>query len=109
MPGGDRTGPMGQGPLTGRGLGFCSGNTNPSGLGLGRGYGQGLGRGFGRGYWGRGRFFNLRYNNPVSESQVSSKEDEKVYLEDLVKNLEKEIKDVHKRIQELTKEKEETK
>ena len=24
MPGGDRTGPMGQGPLTGRGAGYCA-------------------------------------------------------------------------------------
>ena len=25
MPGGDRTGPMGQGPMTGRGAGYCAG------------------------------------------------------------------------------------
>ena len=34
MPGQDRTGPLGQGPLTGRGLGPC-----------GRGFGRGFGRG----------------------------------------------------------------
>ena len=27
MPGGDRTGPMGQGPLSGRGLGSCGGKS----------------------------------------------------------------------------------
>lgn len=26
MPGGDRTGPRGMGPMTGRGAGYCSGN-----------------------------------------------------------------------------------
>lgn len=27
MPGGDGTGPMGQGPMTGRAAGYCAGNT----------------------------------------------------------------------------------
>ena len=29
MPTGDRTGPMGQGPRTGRGAGYCAGYENP--------------------------------------------------------------------------------
>lgn len=44
MPGFDGTGPLGQGPRTGRGLGYCA-----PGLGFGRGYGLGRGRGLGRG------------------------------------------------------------
>lgn len=45
MPGGDRTGPGGMGPMTGRGAGYCAGYAvpgfmNPAG---------------GRGYWGGGR------------------------------------------------------
>jgi len=55
MPRGDRTGPRGEGPRTGRGLGDCKGNdsrTNTGrGLGIGRGQGgpgKGLGRGRGR-------------------------------------------------------------
>jgi len=40
MPGGDRTGPDGRGPRTGRGLGKASGNES----GRGRGSGQGRGR-----------------------------------------------------------------
>jgi hypothetical protein len=47
MPGGDRTGPMGEGPMTGRGAGFCTGNSQAGysssfsrlGLGLRRGRG----------------------------------------------------------------------
>jgi len=62
MPGGDRTGPLGQGPRTGRGLGWCNDNDRPGyadpapgrGLGLGRGRGAVMGRGLGRG-GGRGR------------------------------------------------------
>jgi hypothetical protein len=51
MPGGDRTGPAGMGPMTGRAAGFCAGYPvpgymNPVG---GRGY-RGWGRGGGRGH-----------------------------------------------------------
>ncbi|NMC35409.1 DUF5320 domain-containing protein [Candidatus Beckwithbacteria bacterium] len=48
MPGFDQTGPTGQGPMTGRGMGFCS-------WGYGRGFGRRAGRGLGRlfgGFWG---------------------------------------------------------
>ena len=75
MPFGDGTGPLGMGPMTGRGAGFCAGFGQPgfasplpgrrSGLGYGAplppGYGYGLGRGFGRGlgrrWWGRGGYY----------------------------------------------------
>ena len=61
MPRGDRTGPGGAGPMTGRAAGYCAGYSVPGymnpvggygrgwGRGRGRGYGRGLGRGFGRG------------------------------------------------------------
>ncbi len=50
MPRGDRTGPNGFGPRTGRGLGYCNGYSTPGyitdgGIGLGRGYGGGRGGG----------------------------------------------------------------
>lgn len=56
MPGGDGTGPMGQGPMTGRAAGYCAGSatpgfTNPS---PGQGY---WGRGRGGGGWGRRNWF----------------------------------------------------
>lgn len=43
MPGRDGTGPVGQGPLTGRGLGNCIGTRNAV-YGYGRGSGLGAGR-----------------------------------------------------------------
>ena len=81
MPGGDGTGPMGMGPMTGRAAGYCAGYGMPGyanpitgrwagpygygwgvrapywggGFGYGRGFGFGRGRGGGRGW--RHRFY----------------------------------------------------
>jgi len=44
MPRGDGAGPLGAGPMTGRGAGFCAGYDQP-------GYANPVG---GRGFWGRG-------------------------------------------------------
>jgi hypothetical protein len=48
MPAGDRTGPTGMGPMSGRGAGYCGGLAGP---GAGRGRGRGAG---GRSFGGRG-------------------------------------------------------
>jgi hypothetical protein len=56
MPGFDRTGPLGQGPMTGGGFGYC-GTGRRQGYRLwGRAFygGFGAGPGFGRGRFGRG-------------------------------------------------------
>lgn len=59
MPAGDGTGPMGRGPMTGRGAGYCGGYAAPgwanpvAGRGLGLGWGRGGARG-GRGGGGGG-------------------------------------------------------
>ena len=53
MPGGDRTGPMGMGPMTGRAAGYCVGNQVPGYVSTPGGGGRGFGGGGGRG--GRGR------------------------------------------------------
>lgn len=49
MPGGDGTGPRGQGSRTGRGLGNCppSSGAGRTSFGLGGGFGRGQGRGLG--------------------------------------------------------------
>ncbi|NMC44151.1 MAG: DUF5320 domain-containing protein, partial [candidate division Zixibacteria bacterium] len=56
MPRGDRTGPAGMGPMTGRGLGYCAGFGMPGYMNPapGRGFGMGFGRGRGFGGGGRG-------------------------------------------------------
>ncbi|MGC8642060.1 MAG: DUF5320 domain-containing protein [Isosphaeraceae bacterium] len=60
MPRGNGTGPMGMGPMTGRGAGYCAGSGTPGyanpgsepGLAMGLGRGRGAGR---RGFGGGGR------------------------------------------------------
>ena len=64
MPGGDRSGPMGMGPMTGRAAGYCAGYDAPGyassvpgrgfGLGWGRGWRGGGGRGWCRGFYATG-------------------------------------------------------
>ena len=54
MPRGDRTGPQGMGPRTGRGAGYCAGYDSPGYAN--QGFGGGFGRGFGRGMFGRRTF-----------------------------------------------------
>jgi len=82
MPGGDRTGPMGMGPRTGRGAGYCSGSGMPgyanpgygrAGLGFRRGGGRGMGRRFFRHFgYGAGAFGYppAPYYGPIDEKQA---------------------------------------
>ncbi len=55
MPGGDRTGPWGAGPRTGRAAGFCAGYEVPGAMNPAVGRGLGLG-----GRWGAGRGIGWR-------------------------------------------------
>jgi hypothetical protein len=80
MPGQDRTGPAGMGPMTGRGLGSC-------GSGLRRGFGCGFGRGVGR------RF--------TTQTPQLTKEQEKKILEAELAEIEAEKDEVSKRLKEL--------
>ncbi|MCG2726140.1 MAG: DUF5320 domain-containing protein [Elusimicrobia bacterium] len=86
MPGGDRTGPFGEGPFTGRGLGDCVGNTQGAirGRGFGRGFGMGgrgcgmgLGRGMGRGFGlgaNAGNYYNAPEFTPQQELNILKEE-----------------------------------
>ena len=84
MPGGDGTGPMGEGPLTGRGLGPC---------------GRGLRRGFGRGFGWRRMGFRAAGFDDVE----LSKEQETKVLEAEKAELEAEIETIKKKLSELKK------
>jgi len=86
MPGQDGTGPLGQGPLTGRGLGPCG-----RGLGFRRGFGRGAGRGLGF----RARAFGFR------EVPVITEAEEKQELEAELKEIEAEKLEIQKRLKEL--------
>lgn len=97
MPGRNGTGPMGMGPMTGRGAGFCQGSETPAyaGFGQGRGYCGGMGQ-------RRGNRFRAPYQSawmmkgdtpdfygkaePENEKQSLSRQAEKLQAElDMVK------------------------
>jgi len=81
MPQQDRTGPMGQGPLTGRGLGPCA-----RGMGFRRGFGMGMG-------W--------RFQPQISQPVQYSEADEKKILQEELKEIEAESKEIQNRLKEL--------
>ncbi|MFP3897439.1 MAG: DUF5320 domain-containing protein [Anaerolineales bacterium] len=58
MPWGDRTGPAGMGPMTGRAAGYCAGYDAPGYMNPVPGRGFAFGRGGG---WGRGRGYRNWY------------------------------------------------
>jgi hypothetical protein len=119
MPFGDRTGPWGLGPMTGRGDGYCagypvSGYANPGpGRGLGRGgRGRGWGRGFGRGRgWGRGFGWEPApwgapygsYAPAYGPAYAPSydPEDDVTALKDQAKYFEEALQEIKKRIEEI--------
>ena len=61
MPRGDMTGPVSQGPMTGRRLGFCAQDTNPQNIPQNErpinGFARGMGMQFGLGRRRGRRFF----------------------------------------------------
>jgi hypothetical protein len=99
MPRGDRTGPDGMGPMTGRRLGICAGFDSP---GFTKTRPQ---RGFGRGFRkGRGFGWRARANQfmPIQEPAVTEKE-EKQFLEQELTALKGEMKEIENRLKELKK------
>jgi len=98
MPGGDRTGPMGMGPMTGRGAGICAGN-NQAGWGnrfFGRGPGFRRG-GRGGGFGFRSRMWGTGAGN-FQESAVPTQDDEKQWLQERTRALEMELEQLRRRM-----------
>jgi len=112
MPGGDRTGPLGQGPMTGRGLGYCTGYNDPGYTNPGpRGF---FGRGFGRGFgWRRWNMpiervvpvYPAQPQQPTKEQEVTMLENDAKTVEAEQKALNQELEAIKKKIEELKKEK----
>lgn len=107
MPSGDRTGPMGQGPRTGRMLGYCSGYDTPgfssnTGTRMRRSFGFGRGRGRGYGFGWK----NIDQNNypepkqSFNESEIG-KEEQISMLKAQAESLSKTLKDIEKRLSNL--------
>ncbi|MFA4838531.1 MAG: DUF5320 domain-containing protein [Candidatus Neomarinimicrobiota bacterium] len=110
MPRGDRTGPMGMGPMTGRAAGFCAGNgapgyTNPvpgRGFGMGRG---GRGRGFRHWFYATGLPGWLRFGGIAAPNQQYDPEMEKQAIKNQADLLQSELDSVKQRLSALEKEK----
>jgi hypothetical protein len=118
MPGGDRTGPAGGGPRTGRAAGYCAGYGSPGfanfwgGRGYGRGGGFGFGGGFGRGWrhrffaggmfgrgWGRGPWFGPDFGPGYTADPVY--EDERASLRQEAEYLRSALDDINRRLDEI--------
>jgi len=115
MPLGDRTGPAGLGPMTGRAAGYCAGYSVPGymnpvpgrgffGRGRGGGFGRGGGRGWGRGYYAGGFPAWEYYGAPAYPNpQEVSPEEEVNFLKEDAKVLKQQLKELQGYIDSLEK------
>ncbi len=93
MPRGDRTGPMGVGPLTGRRMGTCAGYSVPGfanpGWGLGMGWRHGCKGGFGwRNY--------QAWNPPTKEEMLQALKNQSEWLKGQLDSINKRIEELEK-------------
>ncbi|NLM26962.1 MAG: DUF5320 domain-containing protein [Clostridiaceae bacterium] len=100
MPRGNGTGPLGVGPMTGRGAGYCAGFAVP-GYANPTGYGFGRGRGFRRMFYATGQPRWARFGLSNINRDFASDADEKEFLKRQAKFLENQLVDVKKRLDEL--------
>lgn len=101
MPRGDRTGPMGMGPLTGRGAGFCAGFSIPGCRNFPGWAGFGRGRGLGRMFYATGMPGWAAY--PPYPWAHAPNIDEKDVLRSQAEALENELHHIKKRLESLEK------
>ena len=117
MPRGNATGPMGMGPMTGRGAGYCAGFGVPGYMNNfgGRGFGMGFGRGAGfGGRGGRGGGFGYRnrfcatgvpgrfwFGGMAAPYSNTDSETEKQVLNNQAEMLQNELDVIKKRLDEL--------
>ena len=111
MPWGDRTGPRGFGPMTGRGAGYCAGDSVPGYMNPEQGYGRGFGYGRGRGWGYRSPIYAPIYTPYPSgiiphitpENQLTMLKQEKEYLESEMNGIKSAMDNISKKIEELDK------
>jgi len=99
MPRGDKTGPEGNGAMSGRGLGYCAGNNSPGyvnnccgrkrGFGAinGFGIGRGTGQGFGRRFWTTPQEMIQTTKEPTQKELLNELEAEKKEIDKAIKEL----------------------
>lgn len=103
MPRGDGTGPMGMGPMTGRGTGFCTGFAVPGYMnpGMGCGMGFGRGRGFRRMFYLTGMPGWARYGYPAYGGAYQPEIDKKELLNEQAEYLENQLTQIKKYLKAL--------
>lgn len=101
MPRGDGTGPMGMGPMTGRGAGNCIGYASPKFANQGVGFGRGMGggRGFrkmfcltGMSGWARNGYTPVMPSGQVFDEKAALKSQED-FLEKQLQQIKDLLKD----------------
>lgn len=107
MPAGDGTGPMGMGPMTGRGAGYCAGFGVPGfanplpGMGWGRGAGWGRGgRGWRHWFYATGLPFWARVMGVTAGGQAPTDYQAQM-LKAQAEHMEKALEEIRRRIREL--------
>jgi len=111
MPWGDRTGPMGYGPRSGRAAGYCAGyqvpgHANPApgrGFGMGFGGGRGLGRGWGRwARWGGYPPYLDQPYDPVERFTSPNPKIERAVLEEELELLQDRVARLKQRLEQMS-------
>lgn len=85
MPGGDGAGPLGWGPRSGRGMGYCAGFGAP---------------GYGRPFFGR-RFRGYGYPWPRGYQEAAAEVDERTALQQQVGFLREQVRLIEARLKEI--------
>lgn len=102
MPRGDRTGPRGEGPRTGRQMGFCVGNEHPGYVYRNMNQGPGFGRQFrGRFGGGRGPGFGFMHSQGRFQHSVSWDVSEKTLVENEIRILKDQLSALENRLSEF--------
>ena len=99
MPFGDKTGPLGQGPMTGRGRGFCAGGTTPGAMNPAPGFNMGRGRGGGRGWRNRFRAAGPHAGATPAAAAPAPAEQEVAALKTAIDNLRDTLDAIKKRVE----------
>jgi Family of unknown function (DUF5320) len=89
MPRGNKTGTNGMGPMTGRRMGSCVGNSNVE-FERNQGYGNGNGRGFGRSVSSQGDQYQQNFSDKGAlENELRILKEQMSFLEKQLSNIDK--------------------
>ena len=99
MPRGDRTGPSSEGPKTGRGMGYCTGNDNPGYMSMHPNWGAGYGRRFRGNYGvGRGAGFGFRHGYGIYYPENIADVSDKTLIENEIRILKDQLSALEDRL-----------